>query len=199
MSDDLVARLREGCVLLPKRWSGDTGSDRPYGLLDEEETDGLMRAAADRIEELVAERDAWKARADGLLAELARVLHDTGQEEVQKPVPTTWNEAMHDPEIRRVFEEELLVGEAIATVAALVDALGLSQKELAQRLGVSAGRVSRILSGEENLTLRSLGALGWALGVRFDLQPSAMADRHGTPALDDPPVPAWLDPEDGER
>lgn len=106
---------------------------------------------------------------------------------------TTSNKLMHDPEIRRVFEEELLVGEATDTVAALVDSLGLSQKELAQRLGVSAGRVSQILSGAENLTLRSLGALGWALGVRFDLQPSAMADRHGTPALDDPPAPAWLD------
>lgn len=106
---------------------------------------------------------------------------------------TTSNKLMHDPEIRRVFEEELLVGEATDTVAALVDSLGLSQKELAQRLGVSAGRVSQILSGAENLTLRSLGALGWALGIRFNLQPSAMADRRGTPALDDPPAPAWLD------
>jgi len=107
-------------------------------------------------------------------------------------VTTTSNKLMHDPEIRQVFEEELLVGEATDTVVALVDSLGLSQKELAQRLGVSAGRVSQILSGAENLTLRSLGALGWALGVRFDLQPSAMTDRHGTPALADPPAPAWL-------
>src|SRR5690606_27124167 len=168
-----------------------------------------MRAAADRIETLTAERDAWNARADGLLAELARVLHDTGQEEGQRTVTTTsnklmhdpeitWNKLMHDPETRRAFEEELLVGEATDTVAALVDSLGLSQEELAQRLGVSAGRVSQLLSGAENLTLRSLGALGWALGVRFNLQPSAMADRHGTPALDDPLAPAWLDPEDGE-
>jgi transcriptional regulator with XRE-family HTH domain len=104
----------------------------------------------------------------------------------------TNNTLMHDPEIRRSFEEELLVGEATDTLVALIESLGLTQKELADRLGVSAGRVSQILSGAENLTLRSLGALGWALGIRFDLQPTVMADREGTPAREDPPAPAWL-------
>jgi transcriptional regulator with XRE-family HTH domain len=97
-----------------------------------------------------------------------------------------------DPEIRRVFEEELLVGEATGTVAALVEALGLTQRELAERLGVSEGRVSQILSGGTNLTLRSLAGLGWALGVEFKLHPQAMRDRRGTPATDDAPVPGWL-------
>ncbi|GIU97432.1 MAG: hypothetical protein KatS3mg013_1235 [Actinomycetota bacterium] len=102
-------------------------------------------------------------------------------------------EALRDPEIRRVFEEELLVGEATDTLAGLLESLGLSQKELANRLGVTPGRISQILSGRENLTLRSLGALGWALGVRFELRPVAMADRAGTPAVDDPAAPPWLD------
>jgi transcriptional regulator with XRE-family HTH domain len=102
-------------------------------------------------------------------------------------------EALRDPEIRRVFEEELLVGEATDTVAGLLESLGLSQKELATRLGVTPGRISQILSGKENLTLRSLAALGWALGVRFELHALAMADRSGTPAASDPPAPPWLD------
>ena len=97
-----------------------------------------------------------------------------------------------DPDVRRVFEEELLVGEATDTVAALVESLGLSQRELAARLGVSEGRVSQILSGGTNLTLRSLAGLGWALGVEFKLHPHAMADRRGTPSESDPPAPAWL-------
>jgi transcriptional regulator with XRE-family HTH domain len=102
-------------------------------------------------------------------------------------------QALRDPAIRRVFEEELLVGEATDTVAGLIESLGLTQKELARRLGVTPGRVSQILSGEENLTLRSLASLGWTLGVRFELGPVAMSDRAGTPAVNDPPVPAWLD------
>lgn len=102
------------------------------------------------------------------------------------------NPALRDPEVRRVFEEEVLVGEATDTVVGLLESLGLPRKELARRLGVSPGRVSQILSGEENLTLRSLGALGWALGVRFQLTPKPMADRRGTPAIGDPPAPQWL-------
>ncbi len=101
-------------------------------------------------------------------------------------------EALRNPEIRRVFEEELLVGEATDTVAGLLESLRLPRKELARRLGVSPGRVSQILSGKENLTVRSLAALGWALGVRFELHPVPMADREGTPAVGDPPPPAWL-------
>lgn len=102
-------------------------------------------------------------------------------------------EALRDPVIRRVFEEELLVGEATDTIAGLIESLGLPQKELASRLGVTPGRVSQILSGKENITLRSLASLGWALGVRFELNPAAMLERAGTPAVDDPPAPAWLD------
>lgn len=101
-------------------------------------------------------------------------------------------ELLADPGIRRVYEEELLFGEATDTVAALVESLGLTQRDLAGRLGVSEGRVSQILSGKENLTLRSLAALGWALGVQFDLDPRPMADRAGTPAVNDPTAPAWL-------
>lgn len=62
-SDDLVARLRR---------------------IDTHDV-ATRNEAADHIEELTAvvrlletERDMWKDRANGLLAELARVLHDTG-------------------------------------------------------------------------------------------------------------------------
>ena len=41
----LTDRLLEGCVLRPKRWSGDTHDDLG-GSIDEEATDALMREAA---------------------------------------------------------------------------------------------------------------------------------------------------------
>lgn len=102
------------------------------------------------------------------------------------------NPALMDPEVRRAFEEEFLVGEATDTLVGLIESLGITQRELAERLGVSPGRVSQILSGAENLTLRSLAAFGWALGLRFELDASPMEDRAGTPALSDPPAPIWL-------
>lgn len=45
----LVNKLREGCVQMPKRWSGDCGE---FSTVDEVKTDELMREAANRIEML---------------------------------------------------------------------------------------------------------------------------------------------------
>jgi transcriptional regulator with XRE-family HTH domain len=46
---------------------------------------------------------------------------------------------------------------------------GLSRADLASRMGVSPGRVSQVLSGGENLTLRTLASLATALDGRFEL------------------------------
>jgi transcriptional regulator with XRE-family HTH domain len=51
--------------------------------------------------------------------------------------------------------------------------LGLTRADLAARMGVSPGRVSQILGGGENLTLRTLAALSTALDARFDIELSA--------------------------
>ena len=50
----------------------------------------------------------------------------------------------------------------------------LTRADLAARMGVSPGRVSQILSGGENLTLRTLAALSTALDARFDIELSAL-------------------------
>ena len=47
---------------------------------------------------------------------------------------------------------------------------GLTRADLAARMGVSPGRVSQILGGGENLTLRTLAALSTALDARFDIE-----------------------------
>lgn len=46
---------------------------------------------------------------------------------------------------------------------------GMSRADLAARMGVSPGRVSQILGGGENLTLRTLAALSAALDARLDV------------------------------
>jgi transcriptional regulator with XRE-family HTH domain len=49
----------------------------------------------------------------------------------------------------------------------------VTRAELAQAMNVSAGRVSQILSGDGNLTLRTLSSVFMALGteVEFSLRP----------------------------
>lgn len=102
------------------------------------------------------------------------------------------------PTPRLTFERELLFGEAIETVAAMLASQGISQRELAERLGRSEARVSRILHGGENTTLKTIADLGYALGIRFALVPVPFADRDGTPAVDDPPAPDWLSRQRGD-
>jgi transcriptional regulator with XRE-family HTH domain len=45
----------------------------------------------------------------------------------------------------------------------------VSRADLAGAMGVSPGRVSQILSGGENLTLRTLGSVVAALGARIEI------------------------------
>jgi len=51
---------------------------------------------------------------------------------------------------------------------------GITRADLAARMGVSPGRVSQILGGGENLTLRTLAALSTALDARFGLELSSL-------------------------
>ncbi|WP_157245208.1 helix-turn-helix domain-containing protein [Nonomuraea typhae] len=53
----------------------------------------------------------------------------------------------------------------------------ITRADLAATMGVSAGRVSQILSGDENLTLRTLGSVITALGARLDFTLSDAEDR----------------------
>lgn len=46
---------------------------------------------------------------------------------------------------------------------------GLTKAELARRLNLDKAMISRMLQGNANLTLRSVGELCWAIGVRPEL------------------------------
>ena len=65
---------------------------------------------------------------------------------------------------------------------------GLTRADLAARMGVSPGRVSQILSGGENLTLRTLAALSAALQARFDLELSPADGGDGTGQTGSAPI-----------
>lgn len=69
------------------------------------------------------------------------------------------------------IDEEMygLVTQVSNEITWLMTERGLTRADLAARMGVSPGRVSQILGGGENLTLRTLAALAAALDARFDI------------------------------
>lgn len=76
-------------------------------------------------------------------------------------------------------------------IALLMEDMGISQKELADRLGTSAANISRSLSGSQNLTLSTIAGICHALGVRMRPQ-LVPGHRVSTVAAADPPLPTWV-------
>lgn len=78
-----------------------------------------------------------------------------------------------------------LARQAATALAGELAARGLSRSDLAKLMGISAGRVSQILSGDANLTVRSLASAAAAMGacveIRFTEPPPA--GQGGAPSL----------------
>jgi hypothetical protein len=55
----------------------------------------------------------------------------------------------------------------------------VSRADLAHAMGVSPGRVSQILSGDENLTLRTLSSVAAALGAEIEVALRAIDGEEG--------------------
>lgn len=52
---------------------------------------------------------------------------------------------------------------------------GMTQEELAERLGKKPSQITRILSGEANVTLRTLAELDSVFGLGLELRPHKQA------------------------
>ena len=80
------------------------------------------------------------------------------------------NKLMSDPEFRAIYEEEARKKELWLQLVEARQAAGLTQKEVAERLGVSQAQVARIEKrGYESYTLRTLQRYLQALGNQFTL------------------------------
>ena len=71
-----------------------------------------------------------------------------------------------DPE----FEFDLLAIEVGERIVERMEDLGMTRTELAAAVGVSKARVSQILGGHDNLTLKSLVAVAVGLGSRVKVR-----------------------------
>jgi transcriptional regulator with XRE-family HTH domain len=94
--------------------------------------------------------------------------------------------------VRREYEHRLLFGELIETISALLRSQGISQRELAARVGRSEAWISRVLNGRENTTVKTVSDLAWALGLRVRPVFVPFADRDESQAAADPEPPQWL-------
>ncbi len=77
----------------------------------------------------------------------------------------------HTPEVALVnYEMDLC-----EAVHSAMSESGMTQMELAERLGKKPSQIARILSGEANVTLRDVAELDLALGLGLELRPHRQA------------------------
>ena len=95
----------------------------------------------------------------------------------QRAYKDYWNRQMADPEFRAVYEDESAKKELWLQLVEARQEAGLTQAELAERLGVSQAQVARIEKrGYDAYTLTTLRRYVEALGEGFSLE---VRVRHG--------------------
>jgi DNA-binding XRE family transcriptional regulator len=91
--------------------------------------------------------------------------------EGQRQYDAYWDQQFADPEFRRVYAEEASKKELWLQLVEARQAAGLTQVELAQRLGVSQAQVARVEKrGYDAYTLNTLRRYVDALGEGFTLE-----------------------------
>jgi transcriptional regulator with XRE-family HTH domain len=75
----------------------------------------------------------------------------------------------------RLVAQETLILDATELIVELLERHSISRQELARKLGKSKGFVTQLLSGERNMTLRTLADLGYVLGQRIELTPRPLS------------------------
>jgi len=67
----------------------------------------------------------------------------------------------------RVWQQERVIFEITERLCELMEEHRVSRSELAKRLRCSRGRVTQMLDGTRNMTIRTVSDLFWALGHQF--------------------------------
>jgi len=77
------------------------------------------------------------------------------------------------------FAEEAAMAQVAVALADLLERCAVSQRELANRIGVTEGRVSQILAANSNPTVRTVARLAHAMGRRLQVEFVAQPTFHG--------------------
>lgn len=81
-----------------------------------------------------------------------------------------------EPDFDRDVEAEALIAQASDLIAETMQETGMSKSELARRLGVSRAHITQTLSGERNLTLRTIAEILYTLGRRLECHSLPLED-----------------------
>lgn len=103
---------------------------------------------------------------------------------------TKHDELMNDPAFRKELAVELLVAEAAELVCHLMAQRGMSKADLARELNKSRAWVTQLLSGKNNVTIRTLAEVVHALGGKIELMSAAQPEQKND---------AWKPFRDGNR
>jgi len=87
---------------------------------------------------------------------------------------------LQNPENLRLFQQAGLQIRIAREVERAMKQQKISRKALAERMGVSKGRITQILSGSSNLTLRLVSDVFTALGLKLELRPVELGQQHNT-------------------
>jgi len=90
-----------------------------------------------------------------------------------------------DPENLRLFQQERLLFDVTEQMCKSMQEKGVSRSQLAELLGKSKGRISQILDGERNLTLRVVANVFTALGQSLTVSTEALAIEREALAAED--------------
>ncbi len=106
-------------------------------------------------------------------------MHERPMTPGQRRYEDYWARQMADPAFRAVYEEEAAKKELWLQLVEARQAAGLTQAELAKRLGVSQAQVARIEKrGYDAYTLTTLRRYVRALGDEYSIE---IAIRHAVP------------------
>ncbi len=83
--------------------------------------------------------------------------------QISEPAPADWREQARWRKENRAWLRKS--GRIAVAVLAALDATGMSQKALAEKMGVSQQYISKLVKGSENLSLQTICNLEAALGV----------------------------------
>lgn len=95
----------------------------------------------------------------------------------------------NQPKRARALAEEELIIDVSEEIWATLNKAGISQAELANKLDVSRPRISKLLDGSANMTLRTLADIAFELGKRVSI---SLQDRHAVDWKQTTPVSGVL-------